>query len=414
MRILFLTSLYSTPLLPNRGLPNARIARAMKRYADVRVVAPVPYYPARFVGGRPDLLALAEAPTVEKDEDGDDVLHPRYAHLPRIGRASYPWLYAGSVLGGVAAEVRSFAPDVVLSAWAFPDGVAAVALARHFGLPSVLRVMGSDVNAYALEPWRKPQIRWALSRATRVIAVSSALRDVCLDLLESPSSASHVDVVPTGVDPASFHPIDRAHARAVLGVDPDAQLVIVPARLSPEKGIADFLDAFVVLGGRSIAWILGEGPLERALRAKVDALGLRDRVTFVGQIPERRMSLHYAAADLVCLPSTEEGWPNVLLESFACGCPWVATQVGGVPEIARIADGAVLARPSDPLDLSRALGVALARTFDREAIAARGREVSLDATVRSYLETAERAVASARRSRRIARPPAAMVHPLLG
>jgi len=98
MRILFLTSLYSTPAQPSRSPPNARIVHAMKRHARVRVVAPLPYYPAALARGRRDIEEIVNVPSAELDIDGEEVLHPRYAHIPKLGRALYPSLYAASLL----------------------------------------------------------------------------------------------------------------------------------------------------------------------------------------------------------------------------------------------------------------------------------------------------------------------------
>jgi glycosyltransferase involved in cell wall biosynthesis len=58
------------------------------------------------------------------------------------------------------------------------------------------------------------------------------------------------------------------------------------------------------------------------------------RVTFVGYVPHADLPDWYRAADLTVLPSRSEGIPNVLLESIACGTPFVASRVGGIPEVA--------------------------------------------------------------------------------
>ena len=98
-----------------------------------------------------------ETPDRENEVDGTEVLHPRYIHVPKVGRPLYPWLYAASVALPVRRVVIDYRPDVILSAWAFPDGIAAVASAKALGVPSVLRVMGSDINAFGLERSRRPQ-----------------------------------------------------------------------------------------------------------------------------------------------------------------------------------------------------------------------------------------------------------------
>jgi len=390
MRILVLTSLYSTPAQPSRSPPNARIVHAMKRHARVRVVAPLPYYPAALARGRRDLEEIVNVPSVELDIDGEEVLHPRYAHIPKLGRALYPSLYAASLYDVVRREVAAFRPDVIMSAWAFPDGVATAALAKLLELPSVLRIMGSDVNSFAERPTKRAQIAWALRNVTRVVAVSSALRETCATIA---GFSDHIDVIPTGVDTRVFYPTDRALAREKVGLPTAGRVILVPARLSPEKGVAHFVEAFNELDEEVIAIVLGEGPDERALRARVERLGIEKRLLFAGYRSPEELRFFYSAADLVCLPSTEEGWPNVLIESFACGCPWVASDVGGVPEVLRVAQGGgLLAKPADPRDLAQALRTALARAWDRGAIAESARALTLEATGRSYVSTCSAAL----------------------
>ncbi|HZI89934.1 MAG TPA: glycosyltransferase, partial [Candidatus Polarisedimenticolia bacterium] len=80
------------------------------------------------------------------------------------------------------------------------------------------------------------------------------------------------------------------------------------------------------------------------------------------------LHLWYSAADLSCLFSRREGWPNVVLESMACGTPVIATPVGGVPEIITEGRNGMLAE-GDDVALAEALARALGHPWDREAIA---------------------------------------------
>ena len=394
MRVLFLTSLYSTQSQPARSPPNARIASAMRRTACVKVIAPLPYYPERLTRGRPDLEAIVSVPARDLDADGEEVLHPRYVHVPKVGRALYPALYAASVLELMAETILSFRPHVVMSAWAFPDGVAAVALSKLFGLPSVLRIMGSDINVIEGEHSRQTQIAWALRHATRVVAVSAALGKACADIS---GAAGNIDVIPTGVDNTHFFPVPRQEALRELNVKERRRLIVVPARLSREKGVHYFIDAFAKLDRDVIAVLVGDGPELPALRERAAARGVEDRVIFAGYQNEVQMRAWYSAADLVCLPSTEEGWPNVLIESYACGCPWVASDVGGVSEVRRLADGGILARPGDSTDLADRLREGLARQWDRVAIAAGGASLSILETGNAYVAACRAAVGAAPR-----------------
>ncbi len=387
MRILFLSGLYSTPLAPKQGIPNARILARMRAHAeDIRVLAPLPWYPRALTRRMPSLAALQDIPATEPDHDGSTVKHPRWINLPRVGGSLQAGLYAASVLAPLRAEVARFKPDVLMSAWAYPDGTAAVLLGKLLGLPTVVRVMGSDINDYGQRPGRRWQIARAMGSADRVIAVSAALGRETEAL---GVDRSRIRVIPTGVDTDAFQPTPQAEARAALGLaepPPGQRLVLVPSRLSREKGIHVFLDAMAAVAPTVHAVICGDGNQEQPLRAQCEQLGLSQRVQFAGFQPAARMKHYYAAADLVCLPSLEEGWPNVLMESFACGCPVVASEVGGVPEIIALTGAGLAAPAGDASGLASAIEAVLARDFDRAAIAETMQGHTLEITARRYYE----------------------------
>jgi teichuronic acid biosynthesis glycosyltransferase TuaC len=381
LRILFLSGLYSTPRAPWMGVGNARILHEMRQHATIKVVAPIPHQfpPIRLTARARE---LGELPVMDTDDDGSTLHHLRRLHVPRL-HSLQAALYATSVAVPLRRIVRQFRPDVLLSAWAYPDGTAAVALGKWLELPTVVRTMGSDINDFAQKPRRRPQIRWAMRHADCVIAVSEALGAELEKLGVSPG---RIAVIPTGVDLAKFHPVARADVRRELEL-PEGPLILVPSRLSREKGIHFFLEALARLDPNTHGVLVGDGQEEDPLRAQAAQLGIAARVHFAGFQPEARMKLYYSAADLTCLPSTEEGWPDVLMESLACGCPVVASRVGGVPEIVRLTGDGATVPPADPPALAAALAASLARAWDRGATADKMREHTIQRTARRYYET---------------------------
>jgi glycosyltransferase involved in cell wall biosynthesis len=393
MRILFMSTLYSTPRQPGMSPGNTRIVRRLRRHAEVEVVVPVRWVPAPLAERIPALRLAAAVPAEETDEDGAMVRHPRMLHIPGVGRALYAGLYAASLYPVLKDIVRRFRPQVLLCANGYPDGTAAVALGALLGLPVVVRVMGSDINTVATLPGRRAQIAWAMRHSARVIAVSESLRAAVRAL---GVDGDRVATVPTGVDLARFRPGDREAARRSLGLG-GAPVVLVPARLSAEKGIPHLLEALKTLEpGRWRLLLVGDGKERRTLEEKTRALGLEGAVRFEGFQPEERMPLYYTAADLVCLPSFAEGWPDVLMESFACGCPVVASRVGGIPDILSLTGAGLLITPGDVPELAATLRLALARDWDRPAIAAAMTPHTLDRTAERYLEICATAPAFAR------------------
>jgi glycosyltransferase involved in cell wall biosynthesis len=104
------------------------------------------------------------------------------------------------------------------------------------------------------------------------------------------------------------------------------------------------------------------------------------------------MKLYYSAADLVCMPSLEEGWPDALMESFSCGCPWVASDVGGVSDMLALTGAGAVVPAAQPDALAAALSSALTREWDREALAAKMETYTLEQTARDYVASCEQAV----------------------
>ena len=78
---------------------------------------------------------------------------------------------------------------------------------------------------------------------------------------------------------------------------------------------------------------VGDGPLRPDLERQSRTWNIADRVSMAGEIHHNAVPEYMIRADVLCLPSHREGYPNVVLEALACGLPVVATNVGGVPEI---------------------------------------------------------------------------------
>ena len=137
----------------------------------------------------------------------------------------------------------------------------------------------------------------------------------------------------------------------------DAYLLVVVARLHPEKGHEYLFQAMARLKGqtdrRVLLLVVGTGPFDQAYREQVRTLGCEEQVRFTGfrrDVPDLM-----AAADLVVLPSVAEAFGLVLTEALYLGTPVVATRVGGIPEI--ISDGidGVLVPPANSEALAKTI-----------------------------------------------------------
>jgi len=332
VRILAFTSLFPNAVRPVQGIfVYQRLAHLARRPGNqVTVVAPVPYFPSWLKVAR--WHAMSQIPKQEKVGDLI-VYHPRYFLLPKISMPLHGLLMFLGSLPGVLGLRKRPGFDCIDAHFVFPDGFAAVLLGSVLRIPVFVSARGTDINLYPSFPTIRPMIRWTLGRAAGVVAVSKALRDrmVVLGL-----PFDRIRVIANGVDTERFKPLDRHEARRRLGLGENGQLILSVGSLIPSKGHHLLIRALREIAPRYprlMLRIIGEGTFRRELETLIREAGLQDRVQLVGTRPNEEIFLWFNAADISCLASEREGWPNVILESLACGTPVVATRAGGTPEI---------------------------------------------------------------------------------
>jgi teichuronic acid biosynthesis glycosyltransferase TuaC len=384
MRILTLSTVFPNVRQPAFGVFVAERMRRVARHCDVSVVAPVPWFP-----GNPWIRPHWAAVPATEGEEGFRVYHPRVLCVPRYAKWSDGVLYAASLLPMLAWLRRRFPFDLIDAHFAYPDGLAAALLGKVFRIPVVITLRGSIVRLRHY-PLHRSQIRWALRRASRVLAVSQSLKEVAAGL---GVPADHIRVIPNGVDADVFVPREPADARRLLGLPAQATIVLSVGGLNDGKGhhrvVAQLPELarrfpellYVVVGGER------PGDSSRSLIESVAArLGVTNRVRLVGERPHDEVATWLAAADLFCLATRSEGWANVLLESLACGTPVVSTRVGGNAEIVSHEGLGILVPAQDDGALSAAIREGLERRWDTQILVAHAQAHSWDSAVRGVLE----------------------------
>ena len=376
MRILTFTTLFPNSLAPDFGVfLLQRVSHLAKRGGnDVEVVAPLPYAPGFLRRtSRGYVSAVPKTETIA----GLRLHHPRYALFPGISMPIHGLLIYAGCLNLVRSLHQQQPFDCIDSHYVFPDGLAAVLLGRSLRLPVMLTARGSDIHTFPNFTTIRPQICWTLRNATRLAAVSASLAQIMLEL---EPSISRPEVIGNGVDTTRFYPEDRLLARTKIGVDPNTKLIVSVAALKPVKGV-DLLVRAASLLKKSTPQcsflFIGKGPELATLQRLASQLDCADICKFVGPIANDKLRDLYNAADVTCLPSRNEGWPNVILESLACGTPVVATRVGAVPEILSDSGSGILVNASAE-SIHQGLCEAVARQWNRNAIAARAHSYSWD------------------------------------
>lgn len=385
-KVLVLTSHHPSRRRPLQAVYGYYTYQALARRCELRFLAPFPWW-----SRLDEPLALLRAP---RERWGDlEIEYPAWWSVPGATPLHAVGM-AASLAWRVAAIRREFPFEAILTAWAYPDAAAAAALAALARVPLVATVLGSDINELPRRPALGFQIRRALGRARRVVAVSEALAGVVATL---GVPRERIVVQHNGVDGAVFAPGDRREARAALGLPVDRRLVGYVGRLSAEKGVDVLVEAMQELvrrdPGVDLA-IVGGGPLDASLRLRAGALGLGERVRFLGHRGHDELPRWLGAFDVLCLPSRREGCPNVVLEALASGRPVVASGVGGVPELLR-KDNGILVPPDRGGELADALSRALDRTWDPGSLRGTVPSLSWDAVARTYARLVDEVIAEA-------------------
>jgi glycosyltransferase involved in cell wall biosynthesis len=164
--------------------------------------------------------------------------------------------------------------------------------------------------------------------------------------------------VPSGVPTAELRATApaRSEARARLGLEPDAFVVVGLGRLVPIKGfdlLVRALPAVVARIPSARVLLVGDGAERRHLEALAAALGVTERLRLTGELMDVTTPL--AAADVLAVPSRNEGMGRVIVEGMAIGIPVVATAVGGIPDVVTDGECGRLVEPDDVDALAAAL-----------------------------------------------------------
>ncbi|MBK6512708.1 MAG: glycosyltransferase family 4 protein [Polyangiaceae bacterium] len=364
VRVLCVTRIFPNRVEPSFGPYNKRQLAALRELGwEVTVLNPVPWFPgAGLLRGRTRASVAGEVPR-EDEIAGLPVRHPRFLHVPRFAAVHAP-LYAAGVLPDVERMRGRF--DVILSPFAYPDGVASILLGKLLGVPVVVKLHGGDMNVAAKNPPVGRWLRRTFPTVSRIIAVSYPLAEAAHSF---GVPWSRLVVVEDGVDSAVFHPRDKVEAKRDVGLDPARRHIVYVGRLERRKGVYELMDAFdqVALRHPDVDLVLvGDG--EDTEACKTWAQGLADRVVMTGTLGIDDVARYYAASDLSTLPSYAEGTPNCVIESLACGRPVVATAVGGVPDMLHDVRMGELIPPKDVPALTAALERALERSYDAQQI----------------------------------------------
>ena len=389
LRILTLSTLFPDATRPNFGVFVERQTLGLAAHPDVslQAVAPVglPPGPLRRIGHYASLATLPERETWK----GVDVHRPRFTALPFTRGRHHAAALERALVPVLDAICADFAFDVIDASFFFPDGPAAVALGKRYGVPVSIKARGADIHHWGTASSTAASVRGAGQGAAGLLAVSAAMK---ADMVAMGLPAERIGVHYTGVDQDRFRPLDRATAKSAVGIA--GPLVVSVGALIPRKGHDIVIDAVAALPGVTLL-IAGEGPERAALQARIARYGIADRVRLLGAVPHGDLPRLIAAADVSALASGSEGLANAWVESLACGTPVVITDAGGAHEVVTSSDaGRVTIR--DGLAFAAAIGTLLADPPTQEATRAAAAPFTWEANTAALYEHLARLVAGNR------------------
>jgi glycosyltransferase involved in cell wall biosynthesis len=269
---------------------------------------------------------------------------------------------------GVNRAVAAGGVDVVDAHFAF-YALWPVVVGRLRHLPLVVHFQGPWAEESRVagqeSDWRlaaKRKVETSVyRRASGVVVLSAAFKAL---LVERYGVAPWlVEVIPPGIDLATFSVGSREGARVALGLPAGARVVVSVRRLVPRMGIDVLIEAWAEVAGDvpdGVLLIVGDGPERDRLRHLADRAGVESSVRFLGIIDEETLVRCYQAADVSVVPTLAlEGFGLVVLESLACGTPAIVSNSGGLPEAVADLDRSLIVPAADAGALARRLRSAL-------------------------------------------------------
>jgi glycosyltransferase involved in cell wall biosynthesis len=262
---------------------------------------------------------------------------------------------------------------------------------KFYGIPFSFTGHANDMFCESSSPIPLADL---VREAAFVVAVSDFSRDwLCKRV---PGSESKIHRIYNGMDFSGF-----AEAVPALG----RPRIVSIGRCIEKKGFADLIGACAILRDRGLDFecvIIGGGPLEEALRARVAELGLESCLTLTGARTQEEVRRHLASATLFALPCATEPnggmdtLPTVIVEAMASGLPVVSTRLAAIPEMVEHEVTGLLVGEKQPSQLAEAIAKILsdpelASRFGREGKLLAARKFAVEpaaAKLRSLLEQA--------------------------
>ena len=308
-------------------------------------------------------------PQKPKGIDKIEVIYSKFIRPPRFKDNFWEGWFVYQAVKNKIRKIDS-KNTIIHATWLFPEGDSANIIHKRFKFPFLVTLMGSDVH-YLNEnskKWRKAKS--IIKNATLITSVSQSLYNALEEKnIVVPSEKRRI--THTIYEFENFIIKNRDQIKKQLGFENESKIIFYAGALRKLKNVDILIEAFKELlnsDQKLLLLIAGKGDEEGNLKEKIKQYKLNTNVKFLGSLNGKEMVAYYNASDIFCLPSQNEGTPNVVVESLLCGTPIVASKVGGIPYIIENGRNGYLVEPGSVFSLRENLLAALNVEWNREEL----------------------------------------------
>ena len=377
MKIIWITSLFPSGSDSTKGIYLYRTVKALSKYYDITVLCIFPAVPPLLTMIKKPFEAIKtykywhknypKKPIAPKDLDPSSVHYVRYWRMPRFLfnhlEGYFAYFKVKKIMDGLITK------DTILhSNWIFPSGQLTKIIAKKYKIPYTVSLRGGDVHnlKHSSNYWYFA--KEVLDNAKIICSVSHKLIEKCREE-KIQVNANNVIYISNIYDENIFTIKDKNKARKELNLTGEDKIILYAGGLTDIKNVDTLIKAFseiLKIEHNYKLFISGAGFKENYLKKLVVQLGVNDNISFLGNLRQEDLINYMNAANVLCLPSKNEGMPNVIIESLLCGTPVVASNVGGIPTIVKQGENGYLFEPTIINNLKNLLLVSLKRNWDRE------------------------------------------------
>ena len=254
-----------------------------------------------------------------------------------------PFLFIGLFIA-LCKEIKKY--DMVHAHWIIPQGI----VQSFFGKPFIITGLGGDVTSLNKGPLKYLKIK-TLKKSKYATAVSKHL----LDEMNKIYPMKYSEVISMGCNIDKFSKDYKVNNYFGQG---ENKVILFVGRLVEKKGACYLIEAMRKIEGAKLI-IVGDGP--QRVQLQQQAVGMEDKIVFLGAKDKNELIRIYASSDIFCLPSVkavdgdQDGLPVAMVEAMASSLPVVSTNLGGIAEIVRDGINGYLVEEKNILQLTNRL-----------------------------------------------------------